>query len=135
MEQRDRTTIDVALPSNAKAPGIARQVLRRFRSELPDRVLEDAALLVSELVTNSVRHAATGPGSRIRLRVQQLPAGIQVEVLDWGPGFRPGVARPQGEGGFGLLLVRRLATRWGIERGDTTRVWFEIERERPAGPS
>jgi anti-sigma regulatory factor (Ser/Thr protein kinase) len=120
--------VDVTLPSTARAPREAREILRRVGPDLPADVLDDAALLVSELVTNTVRHASTGPGSRLRLRAEQLPGGIRVEVLDWGPGFTLQTARPREDGGFGLLLVRRLATRWGIERADTTRVWFEIER-------
>lgn len=123
-------SVDVTLPTNARAPAVARQVLRRFGSELPDGLLDDAALLLSELVTNSVRYAATGPGSRLRLRVERRPAGIRVEVLDWGPGFSPRAARLRDDGGFGLLLVQRLATRWGIEQTDTTRVWFEIAEHR-----
>jgi anti-sigma regulatory factor (Ser/Thr protein kinase) len=120
--------VDVTLPSTARAPREAREILRRLGPDLPADVLDDAALLVSELVTNTVRHAATGPSSRVRLRAEQLPGGIRVEVLDWGEGFTPQATRAREEGGFGLLLVRRIATRWGVERTDTTRVWFEIER-------
>lgn len=127
-----RASVDLTLPANARAPGAARQALGRFAAELPRGLLDDAALLVSELVTNSVRHAATAPRSRLRLRVERLPAGIRVEVLDWGPGLSPRAARTRDEGGFGLLLVQRLATRWGIERTDTTCVWFELDRD-PGG--
>jgi anti-sigma regulatory factor (Ser/Thr protein kinase) len=120
--------VDVTLASTARAPRQAREALRRVGPDLPPDVLDDATLLVSELVTNSVRHAASSAGSRIRLRIEQLPGGVRVEVVDWGPGFALRSARPTDDGGFGLLLVRSLATRWGVERDETTRVWFEIER-------
>jgi anti-sigma regulatory factor (Ser/Thr protein kinase) len=125
-------SVNITLASTARAPREARDALRRLGPDLPLDVLDDATLLVSELVTNSVRHAASGAGSRIRLRIDQLPGGVRVEVADWGPGFTVQTARPRDDGGFGLLLVRQIATRWGIERDDTTRVWFEIERS-PGG--
>lgn len=128
-------SVDVTLPSTARAPREARDAVRRLGSELPADVLDDAVLLVSELVTNSVRHAAAGPGSRVRLRIEQLHGGVRVEVLDWGPGFALRAARPRDDGGFGLLLVRHLATRWGIDRNATTRVWFEIERSPADRPT
>jgi anti-sigma regulatory factor (Ser/Thr protein kinase) len=125
-------SVDLTLPATARAPREARDVVRRLGADLPKDMLDDAALLVSELVTNTVRHASEGPGSRVRLRVEQVRDGIRVEVLDWGPGFTLETARTRDDGGFGLLLVRRVATRWGIERTDTTRVWFEIENQIPA---
>lgn len=124
-------SVDITLASTTRAPREARDALRRLGPDLPLDVLDDATLLV----TNSVRHAASGAGSRIRLRIEQLRGGVRVEVVDWGPGFTVHAARPRHDGGFGLLLVRCLATRWGIERDDTTHVWFEIERSPGALPA
>ena len=43
-------------------------------------------------------------------------------------GFKPGKPKPRGaDGGFGLFLVERMASRWGIDTRDGTRVWFELE--------
>lgn len=127
-DRNDGHTVDVTIASTARAPREARDVVRRFAPGVAPDVLADAVLLVSELVTNTVRHASSGPGSRVHLRVAELAGGIRVEVVDWGPGFRARSVGPRGDGGFGLLLVRRMATRWGVERNHTTRVWFEIER-------
>lgn len=90
-----------------------------------------AELLVSELVTNSVRCGADGGSVTVVAR----PAGLRVEVVDDGPG-EPRVkahdsAAPSGRG---LQIVDRLARRWGVERsepcsGPVARklVWFELE--------
>jgi anti-sigma regulatory factor (Ser/Thr protein kinase) len=85
-------------------------------------------LLVSELVTNSVKHAGAGPGEPIDLELRASADKVRVEVGDPGPGFEPTMARSE-PGGFGLLLVARLADRWGVERDPRTCVWFEIDRQ------
>jgi anti-sigma regulatory factor (Ser/Thr protein kinase) len=83
-------------------------------------------LLVTELVTNSVRHAAA---RKVDLEAQVVDGGVRVEVTDEGPGFDP---REQDrsasrESGWGLFLVERLAERWGVRRdGTRTQVWFEL---------
>jgi anti-sigma regulatory factor (Ser/Thr protein kinase) len=122
--------IDLVLQSSPDSPAIARRALRRLARDLPASVLEDIRLLVSELVTNSVRHAGLGPDATIGLRVDLLPRRIRVEVSDPGPGFRPGGASPSiyQDSGWGLYLVEQVATRWGVEMDDTTMVWFEIDR-------
>jgi len=109
---------------------MARQALRRLARELPGPVLEDIRLLVSELVTNSVRHAGLGPESTIGLRVDVGPDRVRVEVSDPGPGFEPGQESPSiyQDSGWGLYLVEQVATRWGVDVENATRVWFEIDR-------
>ncbi len=91
--------------------------------------LEDVKLLVSELVTNAVRHPRdTGP---IELAVDVGRRRVRIEVTDPGSGFdRPRVGEPPPDalGGRGLLIVDRLASRWGIATGRPTRVWFELDR-------
>jgi anti-sigma regulatory factor (Ser/Thr protein kinase) len=85
-------------------------------------------LLVTELVTNAVRHARA---PQVDVLVRVGPSGVRVEVADPGPGFEP-APRQEGhgaEGGWGLVLVDRLADRWGVARGDgRTRVWLELGR-------
>jgi anti-sigma regulatory factor (Ser/Thr protein kinase) len=96
----------------------------------PDR-LEDLRLVVSELVTNSVRHAGMGTGDAIDLRVESRPNVIRVEIHDPGPGFEaPSVpATMYQESGWGLYLVSRIADRWGVSsQDDGTTVWLEIAR-------
>jgi two-component sensor histidine kinase len=87
----------------------------------------DLGLLVSELVTNSVVHG--GEARRVRVDVVFGPQ-IRVEVVDFGDGFRFRPHHDIGErGGFGLVLVQRIAEKWGMSLGDVTRVWFELPRE------
>jgi len=105
--------------------------------ELVDEALAfDVRLLVSELVTNSVRHAQVGPDGSINLKVSVTDGGVRVEVIDRGPGFEPPkpdeTAELARESGWGLFFVTQLADQWGAD-GDSGRVWFEIEREDERG--
>ena len=89
-------------------------------------------LLVSELVSNSVRHAGMSPGEHIRLRARTHRDCAYVEVCDAGrSGRMPEKRAPQPEvlepGGLGLFLVDEMADRWGVHRReDGTCVWFEL---------
>jgi len=85
-------------------------------------------LIVSELVTNALRHGADG--ERIDLAVTPKPDFLCVQVTDDGPGLapRPRALAPEEEGGFGLFFVEQLARRWGVTRENRrTRVWFELD--------
>jgi anti-sigma regulatory factor (Ser/Thr protein kinase) len=109
------------------APARARTALRSLDRTLAD-VKDDVDILVSELVTNSVRHAGS---DLIELEARTSPTTVRVEVGDSGPGFDrqdPPEPDPDRVGGYGLYLVDRLANRWGVERTGGTRVWFEIDR-------
>ena len=99
-------------------------------------MVDDAMLLTSELVTNAVRHAGQGSEDQIELMVSVDTDLLRVSVRDRGPGFDPGAARARSEhGGWGLDLVRRLSSRWGVDRnGDGTDVWFEIDLAGVSGP-
>jgi anti-sigma regulatory factor (Ser/Thr protein kinase) len=119
-----RVDIDVALPRAASAAAAARRELREtLAGKLPQPVLDDLALVVSELVTNAVLH---GQGD-IRLRLQLDAGDVRGEVVDAGGGFEHELreAAPFATSGRGLLIVDRLTTRWGAH-GGTTHVWFEM---------
>jgi anti-sigma regulatory factor (Ser/Thr protein kinase) len=87
-------------------------------------------LLVSELVTNAVRHAGLGPKDVIRLVVELRRRALRVEVHDPGGGFEPGPPSPDPSrpSGWGLYLVNELADRWGVDSKRRTQVWFELDR-------
>jgi serine/threonine-protein kinase RsbW len=92
---------------------------------------ETAILLVSELVTNSVRHSNSQlSGGRITIRLLAVAGGARVEVTDAGGPTIPTLASVPpdlAEGGRGLWLVESLADRWGFEADDTRLVtWFEL---------
>jgi anti-sigma regulatory factor (Ser/Thr protein kinase) len=119
--------IDLRLRPDVNSPAEARRSLEALRPSLNDLVVDDAALLVSEIVSNSVRHARLDKSDAIQVRVRGSDSMLHVDVIDPGPGFDPGRVRPSGrEGGWGLRLLDRLATRWGVERNDVTKVWFEL---------
>jgi anti-sigma regulatory factor (Ser/Thr protein kinase) len=115
-----------------EAAAAARRSLDGLEGQLREPLLDDLRLLVTELVTNSIRHAGVGPAGEIAVRVRVSTASVLVDVLDGGPGFDAGrYAEPQlgVHGGWGLYLVNTIADRWGVGRqGAATRVWFEIDR-------
>lgn len=122
--------VDLILPATPRAPGEARRALELLATPVVPQLLADACLLTSELVTNSVRHGTAGPASRLRFKAKAETGKIRVEVSDWGSGFDADRPRPHPRGavgGFGLYLVDRLASRWGVDRQGPVRVWFELE--------
>jgi anti-sigma regulatory factor (Ser/Thr protein kinase) len=120
--------IDLRLAPDVRAPEAARRSLDALRPSLDGAVVDEAMLLVSELVTNSVRHADLGPEDTIAVRVLTTPSALRIEVADPGPGFDPAaLPSPNGHGGWGLSLLDRIAARWGVSRGHGALVWFELD--------
>jgi anti-sigma regulatory factor (Ser/Thr protein kinase) len=118
----------VELDSGPTAAAEARAALTVLDGRVTGEVLDDLRLLVSELVTNSVRHSGAAPTATVELQVVSRPRGVRVEVADCGNGFQP---RPRTPGqavdsGWGLHLVDQIADRWGVENSGRKRVWFEI---------
>jgi anti-sigma regulatory factor (Ser/Thr protein kinase) len=116
--------IDLNLPHDTSAPTVARRtVTRHFDGLLQSERLGDLQLLLTELVGNAVLH---GRGE-IVLRLQFDGSTVRGEVIDQGGGFEHElrVSGPDEVGGRGLMLVERLASRWGVHEG-TTHVWFEM---------
>jgi anti-sigma regulatory factor (Ser/Thr protein kinase) len=118
------------------APSVARHVVRGLAAVLDESVVETTELLVSELVTNSLRHGRSP--QPIELHLQVNPDGsLRAEVVDLGEGFAgpPEGVRFPGQvatSGWGLYLVERIAHRWGVIEDGPTTVWFEVE-PRPTG--
>ena len=126
---REGGALEVRLPLDERAPGAARIAVGRLRGRVPPLVLEDARLLVSELVTNGVCHSGASDGA-IVVRIELTATMVRLEVEDPGRG---GVVAPRGPdlgGGFGLNLVQGLCERWGVERvaAGGTRVWAQLAR-------
>ena len=105
---------------------VARVRAALARGGVDDDIEHTVALLVSEVVTNSIQHAAAGGEIRVAATLETNFA--RVEVLDAGEGFDPEVRHSSD--GFGLRLLDKLASRWGVERGRGTLVWFEVDRRR-----
>ena len=109
---------------------MGRQSARRALTGAPAPVLERVELLVSELVTNSVTHAALSPEQNVDLKVLTQPGRVRVEVADPGCHFNPEGRRPTPgeESRWGLFLVNQMADRWGMDRRDPGKtVWFEVD--------
>jgi anti-sigma regulatory factor (Ser/Thr protein kinase) len=116
------------LQANREASAHARHALGRLRSDIDPPLMETLRLLVTELVTNSIKHAGA---ESVVLRVLVGRWAVWTEVADEGPGFDPADTKPPGQErpGWGLFLVERLADRWGVNHaGRSTKVWFELRR-------
>jgi anti-sigma regulatory factor (Ser/Thr protein kinase) len=122
-------TLELELPGDNGAPAMARRAVEeRVDHGYDEEQTGTLLLLVTELVTNAVLHAGA-PGSPVLLRVTVSPGRLRVEVHDRGPGFEMHKPQPRGSsGGYGLFLVERMSDRWGVQRNDTTYVWFELDR-------
>ena len=118
-------TVDI--PRDRRAPAHARRTIEQLGERVDPALVPDVKLLVSELVTNSVKYGGDGAVT-LRIRTED-PKRLRVEVVDQGAGFVPAARnRPATEvGGWGLHLVQTLSNRWGVYEG-STHVWFEIDR-------
>jgi len=121
--------LSLRLPASPKAPGAARRALDGLELYIGDDLCHTIKLLVSELVTNSVRHGALAERDMIEVSVASSGGSVRVEVLDPGPGFDPNDHRVSLDGdegiGWGLYLTDHLTRRWGVSTTEQTRVWFE----------
>jgi integral membrane sensor domain MASE1/anti-sigma regulatory factor (Ser/Thr protein kinase) len=119
----------VRLAVDIDAIPTARRAVQQLEPELGRVLMSNVSLLVSELVTNSVRHARTPASASIQLRAAVYADRLRVEVTDEGTGFEPTPRRPEPESrsGWGLYLVDQLSDRWGVSRTDGTGAWFEID--------
>ena len=119
-------SVELNLPRVPMSVARARAGLHPLRSALGYRY-QDTVLMVSELVTNAVRH---GEGPTVRLTARVRGGSCHVEVIDGGSGFKAPAdpPDPSSPGGRGLQVVGSLSDDWGIYEG-STHVWFEIDLE------
>ena len=114
------------------APGRARRaVAERLGSALDSDDRDDTLLLVSELVSNAVRHAECKDGeAAVHINLGLGDRSACIEVCDRGAGFTPPSEAPRyaGGGGLGLVLVERIAKSWGVRTARGACVWFELPR-------
>jgi serine/threonine-protein kinase RsbW len=130
------THFSARFSSTLETPTLARRQLDRWLPAwLGDGDRGALRLLVSELVTNCVRHAKVSADAPVELAMRVAGRTIRIEVHDGGTGFTPpGHPKPRGaDGGYGLYLVERLASRWGVDTRAGTRVWFELDVVQAAG--
>ena len=114
----------VGVPSRAR-----RSVLSQLEGHIAPTTASDVALIVSELVTNSVVHANVGPRRALTVEVTTLDDRLRIAVADQGSRLRPRILPPDPEtpGGFGLFLVDELCETWGVRQDlGPTCVWCEL---------
>jgi anti-sigma regulatory factor (Ser/Thr protein kinase) len=128
-----RPRLDVRLPADRHAAAAAREALDPVTVDLTPERQDDARLLVSELATNSIRHARLEGAGWVRLTVCVDEDTLRVEITDSGAGFEPPIdqtAEPGLESGRGLFLVDALSDRWGVDHKGAARTWFEMDLDR-----
>jgi anti-sigma regulatory factor (Ser/Thr protein kinase) len=116
----------------AGAPRHARRAVRETLGDaVSERTLGDVELLVSELATNSVRHAGCDERAGLDIEADIHDGRVLVRVCDEGEGFEAGELPHPGHddpSGYGLMLLDQLADEWGTQHGEQFCVWFELER-------
>jgi anti-sigma regulatory factor (Ser/Thr protein kinase) len=123
----------VRLPIEARSVAAARDLLHQTlrqhgtqsRGDDPADIVADAALMLSELVTNATRHTST----LLLLEITIHAGTLRVAVIDDAPGMPtpPHDPGPDAAGGRGLMIVDALADRWGVVQGtDRKTVWFDL---------
>jgi anti-sigma regulatory factor (Ser/Thr protein kinase) len=125
-------TVSFTVPGGKRAAGVARRSVLSSRVGVPGVMRQRVALLLSELVTNAIQHGGAGPHETIQVRLSATRERVRVEVHD--PGARGPVPTDRLEaetGGYGLLLVDRLADGWGREQTNAggSLAWFELDIE------
>lgn len=121
----------IRIAGGPTAPRAARLLITSLLGgRLGERQLADLQLIVSELVTNSVRHAKVGRDGAIMVDVLLLRNRVRLAVADPGSKLLPRVTarRASEPGGLGLSLVEQLSSSWGVAKDGSgvTRVWSEL---------
>jgi anti-sigma regulatory factor (Ser/Thr protein kinase) len=121
-------TVSFWVPGGARAARVARRSVLSVQVGVPGAIRHRLALLLSELVTNSIQHGGAGTNESVQVRLASSPERVRVEVFDPGPNGSGPRHRVEDGGGYGLLLVDRLADDWGCEDTDAggTLAWFEL---------
>jgi two-component sensor histidine kinase len=116
--------LTMRLERQPRASAQARRALSALEGQVPRRTYADLRYVVSELVTNSVRHAS---GKMIEVALRSDEQGrIRGEIADEGTGpirIRENVDKA--DGGMGLRIVAALTSRWGVDP-ESSNVWFEL---------
>jgi anti-sigma regulatory factor (Ser/Thr protein kinase) len=128
-------TLSVNVPHDGNGVSLARH---SFGTELAsdgvtDDVRQDVMLVISELVSNAVRHAAALPGDKVAVACAFNEDCLHIEITDGGSLTRPSpeVATVFALGGRGLDIVRMVSSEWGVSQaGDTVTVWADVPRVR-----
>jgi anti-sigma regulatory factor (Ser/Thr protein kinase) len=139
LKARVAAPLELALKRNVQAPAVARAAISGLCDDLQldGTVRQTIVLLVSEVVSNAVLHSSGPADAEITVTATVTPGALRVAVIDAGDGFTPAARDPNRiDGGYGLFLLEKSASRWGVESTRPTTVWFEMPRGgQPPEPS
>jgi anti-sigma regulatory factor (Ser/Thr protein kinase) len=128
------------LPAVPGSLSRARLMVGNIR-DAPSEALENAKLVLTELLANEIKHGRYGPGDPLVCRVERERSALRIEVRHSGPSFNMPTAPAHPalevrESGWGLALITRIADRWGLsDQGGARQVWAEIDvPDRDAPP-
>jgi serine/threonine-protein kinase RsbW len=125
-------SLRLQLERNVRAPAIARSAVgeQLLAMGIDGSFAQTVVLLVSEVVSNAVRHSGGPADATITLEASITEDTVRIAVTDAGEGFTPRPRDPDRLGeGYGLYLVEKAARNWGVEHDGGTTVWFELARE------
>jgi anti-sigma regulatory factor (Ser/Thr protein kinase) len=123
----------VTIPHARSSVSAARHALadELTANGIPARMRDDAVLVLSELVSNAIRHAEPLPTGDIRVRWSLRRDLLHLEITDGGALTRPQAAAAASSslGGRGLNIVRTICSEWGVtEDGSAVTVWADLRR-------
>ncbi|HTZ88269.1 MAG TPA: ATP-binding protein [Solirubrobacteraceae bacterium] len=127
----DARRLALTLERNVQAPALARAEVTECCRELgiDGSLCQSLVLLVSEVVSNAVRHSPADPQEPVGFVASFGERAIRVMVTDAGEGFTPRPRDPaRAHDGYGLYLLEKVADRWGVDSRGDTKVWFELAR-------
>jgi anti-sigma regulatory factor (Ser/Thr protein kinase) len=125
------SSLRLELERNVRAPAIARSAVSEqlLQMGVDGSFGQTVVLLVSEIVSNAVRHSRGPADAAISLAARVTEETVRVAVTDAGSGFTPRPRDPERLGdGYGLYLLEKAASSWGVESEGGTTVWFELAR-------
>ena len=130
-------TLSLWFAGAPNAAAAARSALAALEEHLDGETAYQMQLVVTELLTNSVRHSGVGPAGSVGMDIRVAFDRVFVEISDPGPGFEPVVQEATPDdldrtGGWGLLLVDELTDSWEVVHDELTRVRFEMSLRRAA---
>jgi anti-sigma regulatory factor (Ser/Thr protein kinase) len=115
-----RAPVTLRVPFAASSVSVARQQLKAWMLEggIVGDVVEDARVVISELVANSVRHAQPLPDGDILVSWKMATQGLQISVTDGGSGTRPRKVNAPSSAlaGRGMAIVETLAATWWSDK-------------------
>jgi signal transduction histidine kinase len=120
---------EFTVPAHPMSLGFVRRAMYTLGDVCGPEVAETLALVFSELMTNAIRHSGAPENDPLEVLLEIGGPRVRGSVTDRGSGFEPRAvrSRPGEEGGYGLRIVDRIATKWGADHLDArTTVWFEL---------